>query len=175
MILKLVNTIKAAADGVDVAEYHFGYHSDINTATDNQYNPGGVVGRQFPLCLLAAPLSGKVKPGGKGVGDLTYDVEVFFYDTQYYTANGATRTNTMAETLEGLEKMALAFLEGLKSARVGIDGADLLHDAHAHIAGLVCVGLTFSVAMPYGCDDIDAVPTINTNTIPTDKEQEYVQ
>jgi hypothetical protein len=175
MILKLTNTIKAAADGVNVAEYHFGYHSDINTATDNQYNPGGAVGRQFPLCLLVAPLSGKVKPGGKGAGALTYDVEVFFYDTQHFGHDGATRTDTMAETLERLEKKALAFLEGLKAARVGIEQADLLHDAHAHIVGLVCVGLTFTVAMPYGCDDIDAVPLVNTATVDTENEQEYVQ
>lgn len=172
MVLQLTNTFKQIADEIPgIAEYHFGYHSDVNTATDNIYNPGGALGRGFPLCLLVAPLSAAVKPETK-TGSLVYDVEVFFYDTQNYTNEGAQRTETMAEVWQRLEKMALTFLHSVKETRLSIEEIQILHDAHAHNAQLCAVGLTFKVTMKYGCDDYftEGVTSVNPGIDNTELE-----
>lgn len=171
MVTQLTNAFKEIADGLaGIQAYHFGYHSDINTSITNVYNPEGQTGQKFPLCLFVAPPSAAVNSKQK---QLTYDVELFFYDTQNYTTDAVQRSQTMCEVWDRLERIAIAFLHSITEAKIHTEEAQLLHDAHAHIQGLCAVGLTFKVTVPYGCDDYGATVAAPFLTAEKDIELEY--
>lgn len=70
------------------SEYHGG-------ARQNNSNPDGVKGRQYPFLLASYPDAdvAVIKQGKK----IKYDIDLYFYDLQFYANNGATDNRSIVE------------------------------------------------------------------------------
>lgn len=174
MLIKLSNTFKALADNAaGIAAYHFGYHSDINRGIPNVYNQNGLFGPYYPLLLWTAPVDLEPRLNTNSGSDVV-NVELYVYDLQNYTMSGDTKPETMLEGWDRLHRTARGLMHALKDSRVGtLSEIKYFTDANAHTDGLICVGITFKLSMSYGCDDYDAIATVDFATMNDENELEY--
>jgi len=160
--------------------YHFGYHSDINTTIINKFNPDGLEGTKFPLVLWAAPVEGSLSALNGQRGTNNVQVDLYFYDLQGRDLDGFTIQQSLLETWDRLHSHAVEFLTtAQKSGVFGIQNRNItwLTDANLHNDRLLCVGLTFTAELPFACEDyeLEHLQPVDDCAISSNKDQEHAQ
>lgn len=169
-ILLISNTINELVRQSDFfRSYHFGYHSDINRNVQNDYDPDGNSGKDFPHVTWVAPVEGELTMQGD-TGRDTLDMMLFFYCTQDYRNDNDPEdmANTLAWQWDRLKGRAVEFLHALnKSGNFRlVDGrAKWFTDSNTNIDRLLCVGVEFKLLHLYACCDYQKQPLLSAKDI----------
>jgi len=159
--------------------YHFGYHSDINTNIINKFNPDGAVGTLFPLVLWAAPVEGNLSALNGKRGTNNIQVSLYFYDLQGRDQQGNTTQESLLTVWDRLHTHAIEYFNAaLRSNAYTVQNKTLnwFVDANTHNDRLICVGLDFTIELPYACEDyeVEGLQPVEGCELPTlDMEQTF--
>lgn len=137
--------------------YHFGYHTDINANTPNNFDINNEAGKMYPHITWVAPVEGNLKMQGDAGHDFV-DVMLLFYNLQDYRNDGDPTDIdiTLLRQWHNLKARAIEFLHAINKSRAFriVDGkVKYFTDSHAQIDRLVCVGCEFTLQVAYGCSD----------------------
>ena len=159
-LLHISNTFNALVQqSAFFQSYHFGYHTDINANTPNNYDKDGNTGKFYPHVTWVAPVEGSLKMQGD-TGIDTVEVMLFFYNPQDYRNDGDPLSidTTLVRQLHDLKARAVEFLHGLNKSRLFriVDGkVKYFTDSNIQVDRLLCVGVEFSLQLAYGCCDYE--------------------
>lgn len=159
-LLHISNTFNALVQqSAFFQSYHFGYHTDINTNTANNYDKDGNTGKFYPHVTWVAPVDGSLKMQGD-TGTDTVEVMLFFYNLQYYRNDGDPLNidTTLIRQWHDLKARAVEFVHGLNKSRLFriVDGrVKYFTDSNIQVDRLLCVGVEFSLHVGYGCCDYE--------------------
>jgi len=159
-LLHISNTLNSLVQqSAFFQSYHFGYHTDINTNTPNNYDKDGNTGKFYPHVTWVAPVEGSLKMQGD-TGTDAVEVMLFFYNLQDYFNDGDPLDIdlTLVRQWHDLKARAVEFVHALNKSRLFriVDGkVKYFTDSNVQVDRLLCVGVEFTLQLNYGCCDYE--------------------
>ncbi len=148
--------------------YHFGYGSDIQVNTPNNFNADGNGVKPFPHVTWVGPVDCSLDMT-KGIFEA--QIQMFFYGLQDYdeTNNPTSAERTLLIQWSELLARAVEFIHAVKKVKgysVKDGRVEIATDANVHIDRCLCVDARFTIQTAYTCTDYDSDPPLSEN-LPT--------
>lgn len=154
--------------------YHFGWRSDVNASIQNNFDPAGEIGKQYPAVHFDAAIDGNSVLTTRNAA---IDIRLHFDDILYYGMDGATDTRTLIEVWRDLWGWGMQFVYEIRNhgkalsstpgMMVAIAGDSIrwYYDSNRHNDRVATVYFEFTLAMKIDCvelglelDGIDGFP-----------------
>jgi hypothetical protein len=172
-LVKLSNIFKAISDASPgIRSYHFGYHQDVQRNVPNTYDANGDKSTSFPHLTWVAPVEGSLSLAEK---QDWVDVELYLYDLQSVQENDPT-AETLLTQWNRLKKTITEVVHTFHSAKgvkIKEGKVNYFTDSDAHLDRMICVGVRFTVLIPYTCSTYTTPILLNTDDIRDSTESEY--
>lgn len=144
----------------ELKSYHFGWRSDVNVNTANNYDPTNDLGSQYPRVHFTPPI------GNFNTQDANNSIKamLFFDDLQGYDNEGNLTKNTKAEQWSKLFVHAFQFFRTARqstrklanqSLAVEIQNVTYTYDSDTHNRRLISIVCECDIIAKVKCNDLN--------------------